>query len=209
MKIILAGVTGLVGQHVLELALNSPEIKQVIALSRRPLPTHPKLLSVSVNYEDLPATADWWQADAVICTLGTTIGKAGSPEAFERVDHDYPLLIAGHALRAGTHTYVLNSAIGANPQSRFLYNRTKGRVEQDLRNLGFRSLTIARPGLIGGKRDEFRLGEGIAAVLLGFVGPILPHRWRINPADQIARALLHSAIIGEPGLRWISSTEMT
>ena len=208
MKVILAGATGLVGSHVLKLALASPEVDKVIALARHPLPAHPKLLCVQVDYEKLPENAEWWRADAVICTLGTTIRKAGSSQAFERVDHDYPLMIAEHAKQAGTGTFVLNSALGADPQSKFLYNRTKGRVEQDLRALGFGSLTIARPGLIGGARTEFRLGERVAAVLLKVTAPLLPRRLRINPAENIARELMAAALKGEPGEHIIQSESM-
>jgi hypothetical protein len=33
--------------------------------------------------------------DSVFCTLGTAIRKAGSQEAFRRLDHDYPPAAAG------------------------------------------------------------------------------------------------------------------
>ena len=208
MKLLVAGATGLVGSHVVTLALDSAEVDQVVALTRRPLPPHPRLLCVPVDLEKLPADADWWRADAVICALGTTIRKAGSPQAFERVDHDYPLMIAKHAKRAGASIYVLNSAIGADPNSRLLYNRTKGRVERDLQAMEFRSLTLVRPGLIGGERDEFRPAERIAAILLGIAAPVLPRRWRINPAENIARALVTAALAGEAGVHIIQSQEM-
>lgn len=208
MKVILAGATGLVGSHVLKQALAAPQVEQVIALTRRALPPHPKLVSVEVDFQKLPDEAEWWRADAVICTLGTTIRKAGSPQAFERVDYDYPLMVAKAARVAGANTYVFNSAIGADPRSRFLYNRTKGRVERDLQKIGFRSLTIARPGLIGGKREEFRFGERIAAILLKIIGPILPRRWRINPAERIAEAMVAAAVAPEPGVHLIQSAEM-
>ena len=208
MKVILAGATGLVGSHVLKLALASTEVDKVIALTRHPLPVHPKLLCVQVDYENLTGNAEWWHADAVICTLGTTIRNAGSPQAFERVDHDYPLMVAEHAKRAGVGTYVLNSALGAAPQSKLLYNRTKGRVEQNLREMEFRSLTLARPGLIGGARTEFRFGERAAAVLLKVTAPLLPRRLRINPAENIARVLISAALKAEPGVHIIQSEEM-
>lgn len=63
----------------------------------------------------------------MICTLGTTIRKAGSQEAFRRVDHDYPLAVA------------LNSATGADPRSRFFYNRVirrRGTAQAVIKRLG-------------------------------------------------------------------------
>lgn len=43
-----------------------------------------------VDFEQLPADAVWWAADAVICALGTTMKLACSRAAFRRVDYDYP-----------------------------------------------------------------------------------------------------------------------
>ncbi|WP_377035795.1 hypothetical protein [Microvirga sp. GCM10011540] len=126
-------------------------IDAVVAPVRRPLPAHPKLLAPRVDFERLPEDAGWWQADAVVCTLGTTIRTAGSQEAFRRVDRDYPLAVARLSREHGAETFALNSAIGADPSSRFFYNRVKGERERDLAGLGFRSLTFVRPGLIGGQ----------------------------------------------------------
>jgi len=157
MKLLLVGASGLVGRHVLQLALADPVVAVVVALTRRPLPDHPRLTSLQVDFDHLPASADWWQADAVICTQGTTLRPAGSRQAFRRVDHNYPLAVARLARAHGTPTYVLNSAVGANARSRFFYNRVKGELEQDLKAEGFWSLSLVRPGVIGGHRDEFRL----------------------------------------------------
>lgn len=91
MKLLLVGATGLVGSHVLRLALSDDRIDSVAAPSRRELPKHPKVQAPVVDFDRLPEEAPWWDADALICTLGTTISKAGPKEDFQRVDHDYPL----------------------------------------------------------------------------------------------------------------------
>ena len=88
MKLLLVGGTGLVGSIVLRRALGDERIARVVAPTRRALPEHPKLQAPLVSFEHLPEDAPWWQADAVVCTLGTTIKTAGSREAFRRVDHD-------------------------------------------------------------------------------------------------------------------------
>lgn len=209
MKLLLVGSTGLVGRHVLALALAHPAIETVVAPVRRAMAAQPRLLAPVVDFDDLPEDATWWQADAVICTLGTTLRAAGSEQAFRRVDHDYPLAVAQLAHRHGTPTFVLNSALGADPASRVFYNRVKGEVELDLAGVGFRSLTLVRPGLIGGQRDEFRAGERVALLTLGALGPLLPRRWRINPAERIARHLLDAAIAAAPGLHVVTSERMT
>ncbi|MBC9208216.1 NAD(P)H-binding protein [Roseomonas aerophila] len=208
MKLLLVGSTGLVGQHVLELALADPRVIQVVALARRPLPEHPKLVAPIVDFERLPEDAAWWGADAVICALGTTIRAAGSREAFSRVDKDYPLAVGRLALRHGAECYVLNSAMGADPSSRFFYNRVKGELERELGALGYRSLVLARPGLIGGQRQQARPGERVASLVLSALAPVLPRRLRINPAGRIARAMLDAAIAARPGRHVIGSAEL-
>ena len=208
MKLILMGATGLVGREVLRLALMDARVTAIVAPVRKSLPGHPKLEAPRVDFDRLPLDAPWWQADAVICTLGTTMKVAGTRQAFRRVDHDYPLAAARLALAAGTRTYALNSAAGANVASRFFYNRVKGELERDLEALGFRSLTHVRPGLIGGERDEARAGEGAALRLLRVLGPVLPRRWRINPAPRIASALLEAALAGTPGVHVVGPEQL-
>jgi uncharacterized protein YbjT (DUF2867 family) len=208
MKLILVGSTGLVGRHVLDLALADSGVETVVALARRPLPDHPKLLAPAVDFDHLPRAAEWWESDAVVCTLGTTMRTAGSRQAFRKVDHDYPLAIASLARDHGTPTFTLNSAMGADPSSRFFYNRVKGELERDLAGLGFRSLTLVRPGLIGGERDETRPAEQAATILLRLLHPVLPRGWRINPAGKIAQALVTAAVTGRPGVHVITSAEL-
>lgn len=208
MKLLLVGATGLVGRHVLAQALADPRVGAVTAPARRALPPHPKLVCPQVDFDHLPETADWWRADAVICTLGTTLRAAGSEAAFRRVDHDYPLAVARLARAAGTPAYVLNSAIGADAASRFFYNRTKGELEHALAREGFGSLTFVRPGVIGGHREEFRLGERAMVMALGFLGPLLPQTWRVNPAPRIARELLGAALAAAAGVHIVASDRM-
>jgi len=209
LKLLLVGASGLVGSHVLTLALNDPRISEVVAPSRRALSLHSKLLNPILDFDDLPEDASWWQnIDAVICTLGTTMKMAGSKEVFYRVDHDYPLAFAEIAQKHGTTTYVLNSAIGADASSRFFYNHVKGKLEQDLAALQFRSLTAVRPGIIGGQRSEFRFGESVLVAILGALNPVLPQRWRINPATNIANALIEAAINPVSGIQVISADQL-
>ena len=209
MQLRLVGATGLVGTHVLRLARADARVTRVIALARKPLPAHPKLLAPAIDFDALPPDAAWWRADAVICALGTTMKVAGSQSAFRRVDLDYPLAVARLARAAGTPAHVLNSATGANASSRFFYNRVKGELEAQLATLGFASLTHVRPGLIGGERAAVRAGEAALAVVLKVLAPVLPARWRINPAQRIAQAMLEAAIAARPGVQVITSEQLS
>ena len=208
MKLLVAGATGLVGSHLLEAALADPRIDEIVAPVRRPLPARAKLRAPVVDFDALPADADWWQVDAVACALGSTMKQAGSRAAFRHVDFDYPLAIARQAHAHGATAFVLNSAKGADAASSFFYNRVKGELEQALQDVGYASLTLVRPGLIGGQRQASRPGETLALRVLGALDPVLPQGWRINPAGRIARAMLEAAIAAPPGLHVTESNAL-
>ena len=208
MKLLLLGATGLVGSHVLDMAIADERIDEVIAPTRRPIPERAGLVAPLVDFDSLPEDAPWWRAEAVVCALGTTMRKAGSRKAFCRVDHHYPLQAARIARGHGVPTFVLNSAMGADPHSRYFYNRVKGELERDLRQAGFESLTFVRPGLISGEREEFRLAERVAEVALKAAAPVLPRKWRVNPAQHIALAMLEAAVEGRAGERTVESREL-
>jgi uncharacterized protein YbjT (DUF2867 family) len=203
--VMLVGATGLVGGAVLRQAQSDTRVDRIVAPTRRELPPHPKLENPLVDFEHLPADALWWAVDSVICTLGTTIRKAGSQEAFRRVDYDYPLAVARLARQHGAQAFALNSATGADPGSRFFYNRVKGEVEEALRAVEFPSLTIVRPALIGGDRDEFRPAEFVAMRVLRLAEPLLPRRYRIVPHEHIARVLLEAVVTAPRGEHIVES----
>ena len=203
--LLLAGATGLVGQAVLRQALADPRVARVVAPTRTPLPAQARLHNPVVDFDHLPADAGWWKADAVVCTLGTTIRVAGSQAAFRKVDHDYPLAIARLALQHGATTYVLTSASGANPGSRIFYSRTKGELERELATLGYEALTFVRPGLLGGERTQRRTAEQVGMHVLKVIGPLLPRRYRMVPAESVAAVLLRCALESTPGVHMIES----
>lgn len=209
MKLLLLGATGLVGGEALKLALANDAFSEVIAPTRTSLPAHARLVNpVAPRLEEAIPLLASTRPDAVVCALGTTRAKAGSEAAFRRVDHDLPIAFAQAAHAAGTPTFAIVTFMGASADSRLFYSRTKGEVERAVRAIGFRSLTLCRPDLIGGQRQEARHAEGAALMLTRLLAPILPRRLRINPADVIARALLDAVLAAEPGCRSIDSEDM-
>lgn len=204
---LVAGATGLVGRECLRLLANDDNVEEARALARRPLPPElawPRVRECRMNFDHLHAHATQFQVDWVFCALGTTMHKAGSREAFRRVDYDYPLAIAKAALEHGASHFLLVSAIGANPGSRFFYNRVKGELEEAVRSLGYPSVTIARPSLLLGKRNERRPGEELARR----VGWLLPPRWRPVPASQVASALVRAAHAPVFGVRILENAAL-
>lgn len=192
-----AGATGLVGNHVLRLLLADSSWSRVVTIGRRPAPErHDKLEQRIVDLGALEALADLPRADDVFCCLGTTIKQAGSQDAFRRVDYDYVVGLARAGLRAGATQFLLVSAIGADPASRVFYSRVKGEAEAAVRQLPYRGVEIFRPSLLLGERAEVRLGERIAMLVapmvsLALLGPL--RRFRPIHADTVARGMVQIA----------------
>jgi len=189
---ILAGATGLIGGHLLHHLTASADYPRVIALSRRPIPQHANLETRIVNFDSL-SPADSTGADVVFCALGTTIKKAGSQEAFRRVDFGYVKAIADAVHAAGAQQFVLVSSVGADPHSSNFYLRVKGEVEQAVIFAGFAAVHIFRPSLLLGDRPESRLGEGIGRVLMPILNPLMVgglRKYRAIQSEQVARAMV-------------------
>jgi uncharacterized protein YbjT (DUF2867 family) len=209
--IIILGASGLVGQQLLRQALDDERIGRVIAPSRRPLPLHPKLLNPIVDFEALPATQEYWQADALLCALGTTMRLAGSQSAFRRVDHDYVLNAAKLAREAGTGCFVLNSSTGSKADAGSFYLRVKAETERDLAALQFPSLVIVRPSLLDGDgvaRPDQRTGETIAIFMAKLLGFFLPKRLRPVTTAKVATAMLDAGLSAKCGKHFIESEQL-
>lgn len=207
--LLILGGTGLVGSNMIEQALAHPQVQRVVAPTRRPLIISDRLLNPLVNFDELSADASWWQADAVLCALGTTLRQAGSKKRFYRVDHDYVLQAATFARQAGTPVFVLNSSTGADPDSRSFYLRTKGQAEKDLTALDFESLACVRPSLLdGGIRPDFRPLENIGLWLAKALHPVIPARYQAVRTSDVAATMLRLALEPVPGMTVIESDEI-
>jgi uncharacterized protein YbjT (DUF2867 family) len=191
---LIAGASGLVGRHLLDLLLAAPEYDRVISLGRRQLElAHPKLEQLVVDFALLDQALAAMNCDDVYCCLGTTIRQAGSRENFRAVDHAAVLALGWAAQRRGARRFFLVSALGADPHSRVFYNRVKGETEEALLVLDFDTLALFRPSLLLGRRAQPRLGERVMAAVLWLADPLLLGRlrpYRAIQATTVARAMI-------------------
>jgi len=206
-RLLLVGASGAVGQQVLQQALADPRVAHVIAVTRRPLPQQSRLENHVVDFFSLPTEAPWWQVDAVICTLGTTIKAAGSEAAFAAVDRDLPILVAKLARDAGATRFGLNSSLGADLKGNF-YLRTKAQAEAAVGELGYPGFTIVRPSLIDTVRSPARAGESIALFFAQACRPLISKRYRAVKPESIARALLDGVLQNQSATRIVESEEL-
>jgi len=196
------GATGLVGGHCVDLLLRDPDYTTVHVIVRRPTGRASAGLEEHVlDYDLLSAHPDLFRVDSVLCCLGTTIRKAGSRQAFRRIDLEYPAEAARLAARAGAKNFVIVTSLGADPRSRIFYNRAKGEVEEAVRRAGL-PVWALRPSLLLGERREVRPAERLAQVLLRPIIPVMvgPLR-RLRPVDAatVAQAMVNLARREGPG----------
>lgn len=201
--ILLAGATGLTGEHLLDRLLNERTVERVLAPSRRPLAAHPHLENPVGELADLLPQLGG-PVDTAFCCLGSTIRQAGSQEAFRAIDLDLVVAVGRRALELGARHYLVISALGADRGSSVFYNRVKGEMEDALRDQGWPQLTLARPSLLLGPRQEFRLGERLAAPLMR----LIPGKYRGIEACTLARALWRLALETGEGTRVVESDEL-
>ncbi|MBU1568043.1 MAG: NAD(P)H-binding protein [Proteobacteria bacterium] len=168
-KALLVGATGLVGNLVLQLLLKNSFYSEITILVRnRFIQTHRKLKVIETDFTHLDEKLNHVSSKDIFCCLGTTIKKAGSEEAFKKVDYSLVLEVAKLIRKQGAEQFIVISAMGANSSSKFFYNRIKGEMEEALKELGYPCLRIVRPSLLLGHRDEFRLAERIGIIMSPF-----------------------------------------
>ncbi len=209
MQAIIAGATGLVGGKVLELLLADPAYEKVHSLVRRAAPAAAdgKLAAQVVDFDALAAGDEAAilalpEVDHVFISLGTTIKKAGSQEAFRKVDFGYVVAVARAARARGARRVGLVSSLGAGADSSVFYNRVKGEAEDALTGLGYEATVLARPSILDGDRSESRPGERVGIAVgkaLSFVMVGSLRKYRPIPIERVARALVRA--VGDDTLR--------
>jgi uncharacterized protein YbjT (DUF2867 family) len=210
--VVVAGATGLVGRELIRQLEGRRELS-FTALVRRTGSLGAesgRVREVLFDYEDPAALARIGgdiPCDVLLCALGTTLKRAGSPEAFRKVDLDYPLALIRRAaeLEAKPVFGVVSSAGAGHPRG--LYLETKAAMENALVASGL-PYVIVRPSLLLGDRQEFRLGERLLIGLLGrpylglakWLAPQSKLVWRFAPiqAEQVARTLIRACVDEAP-----------
>ncbi len=204
-SVVIAGASGLVGSHCLTHLLARDDVAKVTAFVRKPLGvTHGKLQERALGDVD-PRGTPWdmpKDVEDAHCALGTTMKKAGSRDAFLKVDRDTVLAFARAAREAGARRFVLVSSLGADHRSMNFYLRVKGEVERDVGKLGFDVVHILRPSILDGDRPEARTGEKLGLAAMRGVTRILGDRFRYAPihVDTVGRAMVKLAFTDVRGV---------
>ena len=152
------GSTGLVGSLLVK-ELIAKNIS-TIAVTRRPIKNNSYSNSLlEVDFNSAIDNKKIPPCDHIYICLGSTIKKAGSQQAFRKVDFEYSLEFAKIARNMGVKKISLVSSVGANCNSKNFYLRVKGELEEAINNLDYDQINIYRPSLLIGTRDETRFLE--------------------------------------------------
>jgi len=195
---LVAGATGMTGNELVKQLLADPFYDKVFLLGRKQVQLKdPKAEMLLTNFEDL---SDHQliisEVNHLYCCLGTTMKKAGSREAFRKVDYTFPLMLARICENTAVSHFLAISAQGANPASAVFYNRIKGETERDISEAQIPAITFFRPSLLIGEREERRAAEKAAIVVakllsLAMAGPL--KNYKAIKAGDVAAAMIREA----------------
>ncbi|MFZ4545684.1 MAG: oxidoreductase [Saprospiraceae bacterium] len=204
---LIIGASGLIGNLLTLRLLEEKKYEKVKIVVRRKLDIrHPILEQIVSDFEHFPE--DKIVADDIFCCLGTTMKKAGSKAAFEKVDYEYPLKLAQIALKNGATQYAIVTAMGADSKSMIYYNRVKGDIEKALIDLHFPNLMIFRPSMLLGDRKEHRVAEKIGIFFMKLLEPLTPLKYKGIQASKVAAAMSEMAQKGLKDVHIVESGEM-
>ncbi len=193
---IVVGATGLVGGHITQKLLEDNRYIKVKVFVRKSVRiSNPKLEMHIINFDKIDDWKDQLVGDELYSALGTTIKKAGSKDVQYKIDYTYQYEVAKAASQNGVTKYLLVSSAGANYKSGNFYLRIKGKLDEAVQQLAFKSSLIFRPSILVGERSEKRLGESIGIKIAETITKLIPALKKYRPikASKVAEAMIKSA----------------
>ncbi|WP_299667599.1 NAD(P)H-binding protein [uncultured Polaribacter sp.] len=203
---ILLGATGLTGGFLLEKLIADNSYTKIKLFSRSSVEkTSDKIEEHLVDLLKLADQKVEFIADEIYCCIGTTASKTKDKNLYKAIDYGIPVAAAKLAKQHGIATFIVMSSMGADASSTVFYNRTKGEMERDVLQQNIQNTFVLRPSLIGGRRDEFRLGERIGVTLMKLLNPLFVgslKKYRMIHPEKIATCMkilankpIHESII--------------
>jgi uncharacterized protein YbjT (DUF2867 family) len=138
MRILLFGASGTAGGAVLQACLETPVVKEVRVIVRKPLGwTEAKLWEIlRTNFLEYADVAEAFrEVDACLFCLGVSVTQV-SKEEFVKISHDYPIA-AANMLKAESPGAAFHyiSGKGTRAESRTFWSKVKGQTENELMEL--------------------------------------------------------------------------
>ena len=209
-NILLAGASGLVGGHILDVLDDGNS--ELTLLLRNKLQEKTHLKQVVTDFNSLDELNELNNIDEVYIAIGKKLSlfdliylKKEKRKDFEKVDFDCIKNIAIYAKKLGAKSIGLISAIGANEKSRNVYLNTKERIEKEIIAMSFEKVVIARPSHLLGKRKNEEVSVLISVFenitnILGhlMIGPL--KKYRNVHASNVANSLVSKMNNADSGI---------
>ena len=152
-RVIVFGATGMVGEGVLLKALNHEYVESVLVIGRRPcMVTHAKLREIIhhdfFDYYGIEEQVKGY--DACFFCLGVSSMGMNKHE-YSRITYDLTMQAATVLSRHNptmTFCYVSGAGTDSTEQGRIMWASVKGRTENHLAKLPFKSVYSFRPGIM-------------------------------------------------------------
>jgi uncharacterized protein YbjT (DUF2867 family) len=150
---IIVGATGMVGEGVLHVSLNHPDVESVLVIGRRTCGVrHPKLKEIVhkdfYDYSTIANQLGGYNA-CYFCLGVTSVGK--KEDEYTHLTYNLTMAAARSLSRLNPEMvfcYVSGSGTDGTEQGRIMWARVKGKTEHDLRKLPFKAAYAFRPGFI-------------------------------------------------------------
>lgn len=164
------GATGATGQEIVSQLLEDDDFDSVSIFVRKdPTITHTKLKTNVIDFSKLEEYRELIKGDVLFSCLGTTLRTAGSKEKQYLVDYTYQYEFAKIASDNGVPIYSLVSSTGANENSPIFYPKIKGKLEEAIKKLPFKTIQIFQPPTLIRQKNLMRTGEKIGIKIFGFL----------------------------------------
>lgn len=205
-KAIVIGATGGVGTYLVEKLIASDLCSKVTVISRRKCPKAPKLTNIIWGdfSEHLLKEKDenievFKNHDVLFCCLGAPekaliglmFNKKKYKPMFQTIDYDYTVGVASVAFKAGISHFSVVSSSGLSEKGTFPYIRIKWKMEQAVKSLGFKNLSIFHPShLMKPARAEEKFFKKIVLNFIASVASVMPHSQKAITVESVAEAMI-------------------
>lgn len=194
MKVIITGVTGMVGEGVLLECLQNPKVTAVLMVSRKPYPLdHPKLKALILpDFFELDKHASTVAAyDA--CFFCAGISSVGMKEdKYTFITYDTTLAFAKALIAANNQMsfcFVSGSHTDSTEKGKLMWARVKGKTENDLARLPFKAEYNFRPGAmlpVPGQKNW----KSVYKLIVKIIRAISPKR--VLTLNEVGKAMVNA-----------------
>jgi uncharacterized protein YbjT (DUF2867 family) len=199
MRVAIYGATGMIGGGVLRECLLDPEVREVVAIGRRPsgksdLKLRDLVLPDMLDYASIQPELVGFDA----CFLCLGISSTGlSEQEYSEVTYEYALAAARALLVHNAElTFVFVSGAGADSteRGRVMWARVKGKAENALLALPFKAVYVFRPAFVQpmhgvvSQTASYRILYRLISPLVPLIKLLFPKY--VTSSDTIGRAML-------------------